>query len=42
MRALCFAATTHLALTIGADKAADFFEMLARVAREVRDPEPAA
>lgn len=39
VRALCFAATTHLALTIGADRAGDFFEMLARVAREVRPPE---
>lgn len=38
VRALCFAASTHLALAIGADKAGDFFEMLARVTREVGKP----
>lgn len=39
VRALCFAASTHLARAAGADKAGDFFEMLARVARDVRPPE---
>ncbi len=43
VKALAFAAATHLALTIGADAAGDFFEMVARVAREVgKPPEGAA
>jgi hypothetical protein len=43
VKALAFAAATHLALTIGPDKAGAFFDMIAGVAREVRDePEPAA
>ncbi len=42
VKALVFASATHLALTIGADAAGDFFEMIARIAREVRPPEPAA
>lgn len=42
-KALVFAAATHLALTIGADEAGAFFDMIAGVAREVRtEPEPAA
>jgi len=35
---LSFAASTHLALTIGPDEAGDFFDMLARVTREVGKP----
>lgn len=43
VKALCFAASTHLALTIGPEEAAAFFTMLAGVAGQVRsDPEPAA
>lgn len=43
VKALTFAAATHLALTIGPDEAGAFFEMIASVARQVRqEPEPAA
>lgn len=43
-KALVWAASTHMALTIGTEDAAAFFEMVARVVREVRpvEPEPAA
>lgn len=42
VKALCFAAATHLALTIGSEKAKAFFQMLAGVAGQVRpeDLEP--
>ena len=44
VKALCFAAATHLALTIGRDEAGDFFAMLAGVARQVgmKGPDDAA
>lgn len=43
VKALTFAAATHLALTIGPDEAGAFFEMIAGVARQVRsEPDPAA
>jgi hypothetical protein len=35
VRALCFAASTRLALEIGRERAGEFFEMLAGVSREV-------
>lgn len=43
-KALVWAASTHMALTIGTDEAAAFFEMIARVVREINpiEPEPAA
>jgi len=37
VRALCFAASTRLALDIGPEKAGAFFEVLSRVAREVKE-----
>lgn len=44
VKALCFAAATHLALSIGSEEAKAFFQMIAGVAGEVgkSDPEPAA
>lgn len=43
VKALTFAAATHLALTIGPENAGAFFDMIAGVARQVRnEPEPAA
>lgn len=43
VKALTFAAATHLALTIGPDEAGSFFDMIAGVARQVRpDPDSAA
>lgn len=44
VKALVFAAATHLALTIGKDDARGFLEMIARVAGDTvsDDPEPAA
>lgn len=43
VKALTFAAATHLALTIGPDEAGAFFAMIAGVARQIRpDPDSAA
>lgn len=44
VKSLVFAASTHLALTIGTDEARAFFEMIARVAGDTTpvEPEPAA
>jgi len=45
VKALVFASATHLALTLGADEARAFFQMIAGVAGQVRpldEPEPAA
>ena len=40
VRSLCFAASTHLALATSPEAAGEFFEMMARLARQVGQPDP--